>query len=155
MVQIIGERQLLSNLGRVAAHPTVQEMDKIGIAALEPMRAEVAALAPRPSLKRGVVSRKRRGNGRGFREYWIAFRRGLPMRIAHLVELGTAPHSLAKGASRRKGIMQHVPPFHPGTRPEPFMTPAFEGEKQTVLVTYGRLAFAAITAAVGTIGRIR
>lgn len=149
MVQILGEKQLLRNLAKAAQHPTVQEMDRIAIDALEPMRAETAMLAPRAALKRGVVTRKRRARGRAMREYWIALKRGLPMRIAHLVEFGTAPHSLAKGASRRRGIMQNVPPFHPGDRAEPFMTPAFESEKDTVITGYGRMAFDAIVRAVG------
>lgn len=144
MATVTGDLALKKALRDLAQRPTGQEIDRIAVAALEPLRAETAALAPRPSLKAGVVTRKRTGTGRERREYWVSFRRGLAMRIAHLVEFGTAPHSLAKGASRRKNIMQDVPPFHPGTNPEPFFRPAFEGTKMEVIETFGQKTWALI-----------
>ena len=144
MAQIIGQQKLMNNLRRLAQEPSLAELDKIGKDALEPLRSETSALAPRASLKRGVVTRRVAAKGRSHRQYWVSFRRGLAMRIAHLVELGTAPHSLAPGASRRKGLLQHVPPFHPGTRPYPFFTPAFEGTKLIVIDRYGKLIWNAM-----------
>jgi hypothetical protein len=143
---ITGQSKLMSNLRSLANQPSVAELDRVGIAAMEPLRAETAALAPRLALRAGVVTRRKSANGRVSRVYWVSFKRGLAMRIAHLVELGTAPHSLAKGASRRKGLLQHVPPFHPGTRPEPFMTPAYEATKEDVITTYASGMWQAIAA---------
>lgn len=148
MVKITGERELQSTLRRLAQRPTSAETDQIAVAALDPLRSETAALAPRMSLKQGVVTRKRASRSRASREYWVSFRRGIAMQIAHLVEFGTAPHSLAKGASRRKNLLQDVPPFHPGTNPEPFMTPAFEGTKNEVIAEFGRRAWQSILSAV-------
>lgn len=48
---------------------------------------------------------------------------------AHLVEFGAKPHSLAKGASAKKGKLQGAGSMHPGARKKPFMRPAFDAEK--------------------------
>lgn len=137
MQTVTGDKALMKALRDLADRPTGQEIDLVAVDAMDPLRRETAALAPRAALRAGVVTRKRVARGRGLREYWVSFRRGLAMRIAHLVEFGTAPHSLAKGASRRKNIMQDVPPFHPGTNPEPFFRPAFEGTKLEVIERFG------------------
>lgn len=152
---VTGDRQVVRNLRELANRPTAKEIDEDAIASLEVLRAETAALAPRTSLKKGVVSRRRKIRSRSYREYWVAFRRGLPMAIAHLVELGTAPHSLAKGASRRKGIMQNVPPFHPGTEPEPFFTPAFEATKGEVVMGFAQRTMARLATAATRMARRR
>lgn len=44
--------------------------------------------------------------------------------VAHLVEFGTAPHV---NGGKFKGS------HHPGTAPQPFMRPAWDGQKQAVL----------------------
>jgi hypothetical protein len=133
MAKIHGLAALKNNFRAVSEAPTGKELDVMLSESLIPLRDETNARAPRPSLRSGAVIAKVAGSGRTKREFWVAFRRGLPMRIAHLVELGTAPHSLARGASRRKNIMQDVPPFHPGTPAEPFFRPAFEATHRDVV----------------------
>lgn len=47
------------------------------------------------------------------------------VRYAHLVEFGTAPHSLAKGASRKRGRLQDQGVMHPGATAQPFFWPGW------------------------------
>ena len=55
---------------------------------------------------------------------------------AHLIELGTKPHSLSKGAKRKIMVINGHPVSgevtHPGTRARPFMRPAFEAEAPNI-----------------------
>jgi len=148
MARVTGLNELKRNLKSVSEVPSGGRLDEIAQASLVPLRDATNRGAPRPSLRQGAVIRKMRSSGMYVREYWVAFRRGMPMRIAHLVELGTAPHSLAKGASRRYGIMQDVPPFHPGTPPEPFFRPAYESTKDEVQESFAASLWGAITSAV-------
>lgn len=129
-------RRNLSALERVAGNA---ELDQICVLSLQPLKAATQALAPRLSLKSGVVVVRRMNKGRRGREFWVSFKRGIAMNIAHLVEFGTAPHSMAKGASRRRGIKQDIPPFSPGTPPEPFFRPAYETTKGEVVNTFAKL----------------
>lgn len=144
-----GDGQLLRNLERIQRSASAREIDEAIRLALEPLRNETRNRAPRASLKRGVVTRKVRQNSRTNREFWVSFRRGIAMRIAHLIEFGTAPHSLAKGASRRKNYLQDVPPFHPGTRPFPFMRPAYDATHEEVFATAGERLWALIIRSLG------
>jgi HK97 gp10 family phage protein len=50
-----------------------------------------------------------------------------PVSYAHLVEFGTAPHVQPK-----RGIV------HPGTRPMPFMEPAYHATKEEVVKRFGQ-----------------
>lgn len=135
-VTVTGDRQVIQRMRRLAAAPQGKVLDAIAADALSPMALEVASRAPITALKTGVTIGKpprRRSFGRRSTEMWLAFRRGLAMRVAHLVEFGTQPHSMAKGASVRKGLLQDVPPFSPGTPPRPFMRPAYENTKHEVV----------------------
>lgn len=116
---------------------TNRAIDSIMVASLAPMQEEAIRRAPRSTLKRGIVTRKVKNLSRFTKEFWVSFKRGNAMRIAHLIEFGTAPHSLAKGASRRKNYLQDRPPFHPGTRPHPFFRPAYEATKDEVFLKAG------------------
>lgn len=147
-MRLNGDKELMRNLRNVGRGPTSAQLDAAMIEALLPLKHATESLAPRPSLKSGVAIAKRSARGRSRKEFWVSFKRGMAMRIAHLVEFGTAPHSLAKGASRRKGIMQDVPPFHPGTPAEPFFRPAFEATKGDVVSKFGQRMFALITASI-------
>lgn len=148
MAKIRGVSDLTRNLKVITGVPTGARLDEIAATALEPLRDATNSGAPRPSLRSGAVIRKMKSSGQFVRTFWVAFRRGMPMRIAHLVEFGTAPHSLAKGASRRYGIMQDVPPFHPGTPPEPFFRPAYEATKAEVSQSFGAGVWNSITSVI-------
>lgn len=57
-----------------------------------------------------------------------------PRSYAHLVEFGTRPHSLGKGSMldpfrRSAKVKNQHGATHPGTAPQPFMRPAFDGKK--------------------------
>lgn len=133
-----GADHLVKNFVALERAAGRRELDGVFAHALEPLRSETEARAPRRTLKRGVVIAKRSKVSQFVREFWVSFKRGDAMRIAHLIEFGTAPHSLARGASRRKNFLQDQPPFHPGTRPHPFFRPAFESTKDEVFETAGR-----------------
>lgn len=110
--------------------------------ALEPMRrtAQVNATrlrVPGPTprgghLDQGVVVRKIPKSGPLVRTFWVSFTRRARY-LAHLVEFGTAPHYQPK-----RKIM------HPGARPKPFFTPAFEMTKSETLAILGKRTWARI-----------
>jgi hypothetical protein len=148
MAGVRGDKELRKALRKVSTAPTGRVLDNLCAQALAPMRETIDTLAPRPSLKGTAVIAKKVSRGSTFRVFWIAFR-GMGLRIAHLVELGTAPHSLAKGASRRYGIMQDVPPFHPGTPPEPFVRPGYEATREETIAAVGRGLWGALVSSMG------
>ena len=148
MAKIKGVENLRRNLRTLERGLTGATLDRICAESLIPLKEATESLAPRPSLKTGVAIAKHANRGQYGRTFWVAFKRGIAMNIAHLVEFGTAPHSMAKGASRRRGIMQDVPPFSPGTPPEPFFRPAFEATKDAVLRRVGQLSWAVVEAMV-------
>lgn len=148
MVKLTGVSDLKRNLREVSNSPTGKVLDAICAEALEPLRDETNNRAPRAALRNGAVIAKISGQGQYRRTFWVAFRRGIAMRIAHLIELGTAPHSLAKGASRRYGIMQDVPPFHPGTPAEPFFRPAYDNTAPEVIERFGKRLWAVMTSSI-------
>lgn len=130
-----GDKEVIRRMQRLARAPQGRVLDGIAADALTPMALETSARAPIPALKTGVAIAKVRGRISGPRvtNYWVSFRRGIARRVAHLVEFGTQPHSMAKGASVRKGLLQDKPPFSPGSAPRPFFRPAFESTKEQVV----------------------
>lgn len=80
-----------------------------------------------------------------------------PLKYAHLVEFGTRPHRLHKGASldlRREagretakfeaaGLFEHHP-MHPGARPQPFLRPAFDRNRSVAKALLARMLGAAL-----------
>lgn len=143
-VKITGEAQLYANMRRIAKVPRGAALDADMREALAPMVNDINARAPRRILKGTARPALYKAYSPTRRVWWIAFMEP-GRRVAHLIELGTAPHSLFKGASRRKGLFQDMPPHHPGTPQVPFVRPAFESTKDTVVRTLGRLMWARIT----------
>jgi HK97 gp10 family phage protein len=72
----------------------------------------MAIIGPKTGMKQEVAGRNKKK------------RLEDPAKIAHLVEFGTQPHALGKGASLRKKI-QHGD-MHPGAQAKPFMRPAWD-----------------------------
>lgn len=75
-----------------------------------------------------VLVKKPRGGGRNVRSY------------AHMVEYGTQPHHMGKGAittvfKRSKKTANPVGAMHPGARPRPFMRPAYDAKSGEALRT--------------------
>ena len=101
-------------------------------------RGVAVIVGPRVDTRKGP----RGGKGRAFSR--LVTRPGsrtaklaVPAWYAHLVEFGTRPHSVARGAKLESGKgrrpLRQVAPFHPGARPKPFLRPAFEAHKGSVL----------------------
>ena len=144
---VTGDKETIRNIRVASRSFSAREVDRISMTSLEPLRDMTATLAPRAALRSSVVTRRRATRGRGWRQYWVSFRRGLGMRIAHLIEFGTQPHSLRKGASVRKRIFIGEAPMHSGDRPEPFFRPAFEMTKGEVIGRFSRLSWELISRA--------
>lgn len=132
---------------------TAAGLDGAARAALEPMRAQTSLNALRlrqpdrtpigGHLDQGVVVRKVDGRGKTYRKFWVSFTRRARY-LAHLVEFGTAPH-----AQPKRKIM------HPGARPKPFATPAFESTKDETVTTLGKLTWDLIRGAASNFGRVK
>lgn len=61
-----------------------------------------------------------------------------PRNYAAQVETGTAPHSVRPGSTKKKPIPSKIKQ-HPGSRPKPFMRPAFEQSREKALNEFIRL----------------
>lgn len=130
---------------------TSRGLDKAVRDSLEPMRQQTSLNAlmlrqpgRQPSgghLDQGVVVAKTGGRGKALRTFWVSFTKRARY-LAHLVEFGTAPH----WQPRRKRM-------HPGARPRPFFTPAYEGTKDETVTRLARRTWALIERAALTFGR--
>lgn len=67
----------------------------------------------------------------------------------HFVIQGTAPHSLAKGARRSSGLLQNVPPIHPGARANNFVEEAIKPLGPALTAQLGSTPMAAFKRALG------
>ena len=131
--KVRGQHELAATLRQLAKSPKASSVDKAMRLALDPLLKSVEMNArahrqpgPRPKgghLDEGfkVVTKGGRGSNREAR---LGAATPRAIRIAHLVELGTAPHFQPR---RRGGIL------HPGARPRRFMTRAFEDGQDKVL----------------------
>lgn len=118
---------------------------------LEPMRKQTSLNAlrlrkpgrqpPGGHLDQGVVIRKIDNPARNVRTFWVSFTKRARY-LAHLVEFGTAPHWQP---NRRQ--------MHPGARPKPFATPAFESTKSEVVAGLGKRTWSLIAGAASRFGR--
>lgn len=147
MATVRGVQATKRNMRAMTKAVSGNAIDAACFASLEPLRQEIDTAAPRPSLKGTAVIVKRASRGERQRVFWVSFR-GMGRMIAHLIEFGTQFHSLAKGASVRKGLLQHVPPWHPGDPPHPFVRPAYERTRSQVVAEFGRRAYELMVAAI-------
>lgn len=101
--------------------------DSIGsIVRVTPARSRVAAyIGPRKGPEYNLVNAS---TGKRVR---------VPVKYAHLVEFGTAPHIVVKRGFRRDGTYFERRAEHPGTAARPFLRPAFEGSKSSVADALG------------------
>lgn len=76
------------------------------------------------------------------------------VRYAHIVEFGSSPHSVAKGARRKYSGMVHVLTSkgkarqHPGSKPQPFFFPPYRALRRRVRSRIARGTSRAVRAAV-------
>jgi HK97 gp10 family phage protein len=74
----------------------------------------------------------------------------IPTKYAHLVEFGAAPHTIGRGditsdillAAKRKYKSTGLP--HPGSRPKPFLRPAWDQNKSKILSEMEKILKSAI-----------
>lgn len=145
-----GDRELMRALDGIALVASAG-LDTAARDSLEPMRQQTQTNALRlrqpgrspigGHLDQGVVVRKVAGKGRTMRVFWVAFQRRA-RKIAHLVEFGTLPHWQPKRMR-----------MHPGARPKPFFSPAYEGTKNLVVNTLGQNTWRLIEGAALRFGR--
>ena len=81
-------------------------------------------------LKKSLVTKSKRHRNGTFSiilgprvHYYITETGEDPAKVAHLVELGTAPHAIGEGE-------------HPGTQPKPFMRPAVDENRNAVITKF-------------------
>jgi HK97 gp10 family phage protein len=67
-----------------------------------------------------------------------------PANYSHLVERGTRPHQISKGAVIDKVLTAGKP--HPGAKPKPFLKPAFDANVQSSTKIAGNVLAAGIEA---------
>lgn len=121
-------RRQLDGLRRAAAPATMAALRK----AADVIVAQQRALAPTRSgkLRASIVASEGSApkyaslvgvsRSRQAGEFVVISAGNSVVRYAHLVEFGTRRHSLAKGASLDKGLLQDRGPIHPGARRRDF-----------------------------------
>lgn len=145
-----GDKELIRALGRMP-NTIRASIDPIAKEALEPLRDQTeknARMRRQPGktpsgghLDQNIVTAKKSGGSTGLRVFWVSLRRRARS-IGHLVEFGTAPHF-----QPRRGMM------HPGARPFPFMTPAYEQEKNNVVSRVATLTWSVISRGIRGVAR--
>jgi len=90
----------------------------------------VQIIGPRKGFKKAVIRKFKLATGRIIEKHEIAD----PAHYAHLVEFGTQGHSLGEDSSLRRGMkMQFGGTQHPGTKPQPFIRPAYDENYQSAI----------------------
>lgn len=138
---IRGDRQTVRNLRSLAKGLPAASINRSARVAMKPMLTKAKQnanrhrnyvgkwpkqftqpKAGRQSVAAGLKFRIMKPTKRMVRHYWIGAT-GRAIKLAHLLEFGTAPHKQPKFLGGW---------YHPGARPRPFMTPAYESEKNNV-----------------------
>ena len=113
---------------RFALKPTLAKA-KANVRAL-PLEQETGTLANSLVIKRDPRSSKLNAVHKvgpdASIEKWTQYGFRRPVKYAHLIEFGTAPHY-----QPNRGIM------HPGTRPQPWLTPAYFQTRDEVVRRFG------------------
>lgn len=156
--KVRGARALQATLEEMSRRPKVATINKASREALQPMKQEIERQA-RPRRQRGKkrpkgghldegirIQHVKKGGGRRKRTTKLGPGTPRAVRIAHLVELGTAPH----WQPNRNGGQ-----WHPGARPYPFMRPAFEATQDEVLQEFEEAIWRGITREVTQIPGVR
>lgn len=148
-VKVTGGKELARNLSRLKAATRLEELERIGLKAAEPIRAMAARLAPNDpntpkSLGETIVASTDRKAGRALTttprpkpttaQVWVGpTKEGYPE--AMMGEFGAAPHKIEARSTNDDGRLSftddgnRVTPDvvnHPGVDPQPYMAPAWE-----------------------------
>lgn len=133
---VTGHLELAKVLRAMGDAPTPAVRRKARQEALKPVRDDAKGnLARNGNIEtRQLISKVTIAEGNKSNQSLVAIKRGRggkmnrnPVRYAHLVEFGTAPHWQP---NRFGGSM------HPGARPFPYMRPAFEANKNGMVKAY-------------------
>lgn len=131
-------RRILKRLPDEAAEPIKTEIRRAG----QTLLFEMGARVPRHT---GLLARSLRYliTARGFllRAGVIGAKARRLAFYARWVEFGTKPHSLKRVArvarQGRRAVLQSSGPQHPGTRPQPFVLPAYRAQKAEIVARIG------------------
>lgn len=100
-------------------------------------------------LARNVTVRRASKRGRRDRNEMVAYNAAPRAWYRHFFIQGTERHSLAKGAKRRSGLKQNVPPIHPGARDHNSVERAVTGKQAIVAKRMGEAVMFRYRKAVG------
>lgn len=159
---ISGDREVVNALRSLSNGLPMADVDKAAVKSMQPMLQDAKNRArglrnfagkhpgfpdPRSPRKGGHLDEgldvRKTTSTRAKRSYWLgAVRRAL--KIAHLVEFGTAPHFQPHF---RGGFL------HPGARRQPFMTPAYEEHADDVPESFGKNLWQILSRRVAEIAR--
>jgi len=133
-------------------------LEKVGTARLQAIAADASERAPDGvfgDLKKDIIVTPVRPKGEPKLSTVEIFAGPKPGRKAHLVEFGTAPHTIFAKASNVNGVMTFTIDgrfvstavvHHPGAAPSPFLRPAWDSGAMALLDGIGKDLFAEISA---------
>lgn len=132
-------------------------LEKVGTARLQAIASDAAERAPDEfgDLKKNIIVTPVRPKGEPKLSTVEVFAGPKPGRKAHLVEFGTAPHTIFAKASNVNGVMSFTIEgrfvstavvHHPGAAPSPFLRPAWDSGAAALLDGIGKDLFAEISA---------
>lgn len=144
--RIIGDRQVVQALNELSRGVPLALVDTAARGSLKPMQEDAKKRArmhrnyigkyssffPQPKggrqkVDQGITTGRSKRSTRTRRKFFLGAA-GRARKILHLLEFGTRPHFQPKF---RGGFM------HPGARPKPVMTPAYEAHKTGVERAFG------------------
>lgn len=115
-----GVSRAFREMSRIIGRP----IDEASRHALRPVLAAAKKNTPHASVKKALVLKKDRNSRKTYPTHMVGGDPKNPdYRLLHLLEFGTDP------SPNRPG--------HPGTDPQPFLTPAFEAEGQNAIKRFG------------------
>lgn len=115
-----GVSRAFREMSRIIGRP----IDEASRHALRPVLAAAKKNTPHASIKKALTLKKDRKSRKTYPTHMVGGDPKNPdYRLLHLLEFGTDP------SPNRPG--------HPGTDPQPFLTPAFEAEGQNAIKRFG------------------
>lgn len=140
------EKRLIRKLDRLPDKIFKRVVGAAASFAVTPVVKAAQSKAPKRTgrLAESIGKRRRQYNRAGVVIVVVGPRKGFvdpqtgedPAKIGHLVEFGTAPHTIPGAVVNIDGRMVPATVHHPGARGKPFLKPALHEQAQAVLVRY-------------------
>lgn len=158
--KIEGLKEVEKALLEISHAAGARVLEKIGEQRLQAIATDAAERAPDEfgDLKKDIIVTPVRPKGEPKLSTVEIFAGPKPGRKAHLVEFGTAPHTIFAKASNVNGVMTFTIDgkfvstavvHHPGAAPSPFLRPAWDSGAMALLDGIGKDLFAEISAVAG------